>query len=290
MPAPAKPLAWYEGEEVPRAGTTSAAALARRQRLYRAWVWASVVLAPLAFLTALISATRPAAQAPAPTSPGEAAAIVALRSWLAAKPPPLPGGRIVTWTGASRLSQRAKPGWSAEQDDFIVLAAGGQMWLASVEVALVPGASPIAIGTPSIEPLPPQATAPASGPWPGLGASTDVPPLVGAAIRGWARAYVSGDPAELRLAVGDNNPAHVYTPLQGVVAEATQIPWYAPLPRSADAVAQVQLWLRWAGERAMAAQPMTLDVLVARASGLAPLVVSWGPPGTGPTLKQYSPQ
>ena len=289
MPPSARPLTWYDGEEVPRAGTSSAAALARRQKLYRSWVWASVALAPLAFLTALVAAERSGGSAAGPSSPGEAAATVALESWLASKPYPLPGGHLVDWAGASRVAQRGSPKWRAEDDRFVV-AAGGQLWSASVEVALVPGSQPVVLAGPDLVRLPVPASQPTSGPWPGLSAGQGAPSLVSTAVAGWARAYCSGDPSELRLAVGDNDPAHTYSPLTGVAAERVQVTWYATLPRSSGAVAQVDLWLRWAGERAMPARPVVMDLLVARASGLAPLVVSWGPPGSGPSLKQYEPQ
>jgi len=284
----AKPLAWYDGEEVPRAGTSSATALARRQRLYRAWVWASVALAPLAFLTALVAAERSAGPAAGPSSQGEAAATVALESWLASKPPPLPRGRLVDWAGASRLAGRGAAGWHAEDDHF-VLAANGQIWSASVEVAVVPGGEPVVLAGPDLAPLPGPASQPSSGPWPSLSASKGAPSLVSTAVAGWARAYCSGNPSELRLAVGDNDPAHSYTPLTDVAAERVEVAWYATMARSSDAVAQVDLWLRWTGERTMPGRPVVMDLLIARASGLAPLVVSWGPPGTGPSLERYEP-
>ena len=290
MPPSAKPLTWYDGEEVPRAGTTSAAALARRQKLYRAWVWASVALAPLAFLTALVAAERSGGSSAGPSSPGEAAATVALETWLASKPPPLPGGHLVDWAGASPLTRSGPAKWHAEDDRFVVAATGGRLWSASVEVALVPGSEPVVLAGPDLAPLPGPTPQPASGPWPGLSAGQSPPPLVGTAVAGWARAYCSGNPSELRLAVGDNDPAHAYSPLTGVATERVQVTWYATLPRSSDAVAQVDLWLHWVGERAMPARPVVMDLLVARASGLAPLVVSWGPPGSGPSLKQYEPK
>ncbi len=285
------PLAWYDGDEVPRAGVASTQALARRQRLYRAWVWASVVLAPFAFLVALVSATRSGAPPAILTSPlGQAAASVALSAWLKSHPAPLPGAHVVDWAGASVVGQAPGPaGWQAVDEHFVLVGMSGTLWMATVEVAFAAGAMPGVVAGPYVVPLATSQSVATSGPWPGLQAGT-VPTLVSAAIAGWARAYCSGNPAELRLAVGDNDPAHVYQPLGGVVAEAVAVPWYAQLPRSSDAVAQVDLHVRWAGQRVMPAQPMVMDLLIARASGLAPLVVSWGPPGSGPSLRAYQPQ
>lgn len=289
MPS-AKPLAWYDAEEVPRAGTVSTDALARRQKIYRAWVWASIVLAPFAFLVALASAARPNAAPAQASSPGEAAATVALRSWLASKPAPLPGGRLVDWAGATTVAASSgQGGWQSEQDSFVVEGAGGRLWTAIIEVAISSGQASVVAG-PSLQPVTASPGAPSTGPWPSLAATTSAPSLVVSAVSGWARAYCSGNSSELRLAVGDNNPSHVYSPLGGVVAEQVQVEWYATLPRSSNAVAQVDLWVKWAGERSMSAQPMAMDLLVARASGLAPIVVSWGPPGSGPSLKSFSPQ
>jgi hypothetical protein len=267
----------------------SSDALARRQRLYRAWVWASVVLAPIAFLTALASLGR---SSPSPNlvgGVGRAVATVALQSWLASKPPPLPAGRIVEWDGSSVVGPSGgQPGWRAVQERFVVLSRG-QMWEATVEVALIGGSAAVVGGGPYVEAAPAPAAAPATGPWPGLNASGFAPSLVVAAIDGWARAYCSGDPAELRLAIGDNDPAHVYSPLSGVDGERVQIAWYANLPHSSSAVAQVDLYVRWRGEKTMPTRPIVLDLLVTRAIGLAPLVVSWGPPGSGPSLRTYEP-
>jgi len=261
--------------------------LAARQRFYRWWVWVSLAMVPVALVAVLASAAKSAGPA-GPGAVGEPVATVDLHNWLASKPSPLPGGHVVDWQGAVALatSGGVNP-WSSYDEDFAVQAKG-RLWRAVIEVAVVAPGEAVAISGPDLEPYPSAVQAPASGPWPGTNASSDVPSTVSAAISAWANAYCSGNPAILRLAVGDVDPAHVYAPLAGVGAEHVAAVWYAGLP-DGDALAQVDLWVRWAAQRSAPTQPMVLDVLVARASLLAPLVVSWGPAGTGPELHAYQP-
>ena len=179
---------------------------------------------------------------------------------------------------------------------------------ADVEVALT-ASGPVALGGPSLMPvqLGPSAGSAAtqSGPWPGLVATTSVPPAVSQTVQSWADAYTSGNPATLALAVGDPDTADHYTPLSGVAAVAATVGEAAQVKGTTgdDMAVEVALDITWAGQQngqstngpsggnQSAVNPQgpqtTLDLLVERAHTAAPVVVAWGPPGSGPTLIAY---
>lgn len=280
----------------------------------RMWVWASVALAPVALvgdiglLGARSGSTASSGPALAAASPGETVALEAVQSWLAASPSPLPKGRVVAWLGASPVaatkapkgsSYAGGPNFTAEIDRFSLVGPGGGTYLVGVEVATYPDGSAVALSGPSLEPAAPPVSSPASaGPWPGLNASSSVPSAVTQAVDGWAQAYTSGSASQLHLAVGDPNSSDYYRPLSGVASVTATPAWAAAIgPSAADEmIVQVTLDITWDSQAASAAQSSgngpsgpqtTLDLLVARASTAAPVVVAWGPPGSGPTLHPY---
>ena len=141
-----------------------------------------------------------------------------------------------------------------------------------------------------------------SGPWPGLVATTSVPPAVSQTVQSWADAYSSGNPATLALAVGDPDTADHYTPLSGVAAVSATVVEAAQVKGTTgdDMAVEVALDITWAdqpanrqtgNEQSVSVNPQgpqtTLDLLVERAHTAAPVVVAWGPPGSGPTLTAY---
>jgi len=122
-----------------------------------------------------------------------------------------------------------------------------------------------------------------------------------AAVQAWAAAYTSGDPAALRLTVGDPDPARGYLPLTGVAAADTTVGPSTVLDPATVAV-RVELAITWptaepAGsataavtspaEPPAAAAKVAFDVLVTGADTAAPRVVAWGGPGTGPELTPF---
>jgi len=188
------------------------------------------------------------------------------------------------------------------------------VYQASVAVALDPsGTGAVAMGGASITKEPQTTTSQwfTGGPWPGITSSNAVSSAVQEAINGWVDAYTGGNAAALSLAVGDTDSAHTYVPLSGVqsaaatvvaaaprIAPNSQVPITARAARTANPTAEIveiTLAIRWNGEPTpppgtqgqSAAPKTTMDLLVERANTSAPVVVAWGPQGTGPTLVPY---
>lgn len=306
--------AWFESDEAPRVGVDTSTQLARRQRWLRVFVWACVILTPIAALSTIaMAAHRTKSRASAGQSSldpvGRAPAEVALSQWLASTPPPVPGASILSWDGQTTLpayraprqtgtqtQDTAAPTFTAVVERFTVLGQNGAWYSAGVEVALNGSGGAVVLGTPSLEedPTPPSGSWASGGPWPGLSITSSAPAPVAQAITGWAQAYASGNPQTLTLAVGDTNPSDFFTPLSGVSSITATATDYATIgPPSADeAVAEVTLSIVWNGEAPPApgstqAPTVTMDLLIERAGSAAPVVVAWGPPGSGPTLHPY---
>lgn len=314
--------------DLPRPGGPAERAVQRKTRRLRVFVWASVCLLPLALLgdVALVGSratSKTASTTSAGASAGETAARLEIARWASQHPSPLPGARIVDWLGTTPVPL-SKPGkqspvaggtvFRAEIDRFAVTGASGKLFDVSVEVALGSHGSAVPVGDPSIEPGPPSIASPSSdGPWPGINATATVSSTVAQAIQGWAQAYTSGSPSALHLAVGDPSSADFYQPLSGVASVTATPTWAAPVgSKSSDAeIVEVDLAITWSSQTSATSgvsgtsgttgvsglsgssgssslTPMTMDVLVERASSAAPVVVAWGPPGSGPTLTPYA--
>lgn len=263
----------------------------------------------------------PAAEA---NSPGRAVATVAVQGWLAQKPSPLPGASILSWDGATALRAAPQPPAGSsdpgdpsdssnpqnsgsgipearyETDEFTLVTKAGAFWDASIEVAVDsrPGGGAAAVTGVSITPVP----GPASdawdtdGPWPGVAKQTSVSPSVGTAVQSWASAWTSGSAATLAQAVQDPDGSHSYTPVTGVATVSPSVLYAAPAPGGRDEeMVEVSLGITWRGQPAPPANqgqgqqgtPTVMDLLVAHAGTAAPVVVAWGPPGSGPTLRPY---
>jgi hypothetical protein len=261
-------------------------------------------------------------------SPGKDAAIIAANTWIESVPAPILGGKILSWNGfdlqpkvtvADSLKRDVTtPEYDVEIHHFTVIDNRGQQYTSDVAVAVSAVNGAIALGTPSLNPIAPSATGWAgSGAWYGLERAPQ-PDAVTAAITAWARAFVSGDPDELRLAVGDNDPSHSYVPLTGVTSVVPSIVAVAAVPvlrsdgTKSDApatqlVVQIQLRIIWKETNQVAYETdadgipiipdsvqtrgdslITYDLIIDRADGAAPQIVAWGGAGSGQQLTPYS--
>tara|TARA_R110002051_G_scaffold60546_9_gene110901 strand:- start:14897 stop:16012 length:1116 start_codon:yes stop_codon:yes gene_type:complete len=310
---------WLDNaEEVPRVNTVAAIDRSKRQRFYRRFIIATIVLLPISLVTNVLTfgqigtgQVEASAQYVA-NSEAKAAAIIAVEDWLAEEISPLPaGGRLVSWDGADLVVKPVQtdaeskknpvPDFDIETHHFTVVDGTGVTYSADVAVAIDPATGAHVMSSPSIIPNAPSAdggSVSGSAPWFGL--STATPPnSVTDAVSAWAKVYTGGEPNALRLAVQDDNGDHTYVPLSNVASQSVAITRAAYLPdEGADAgaqpsktskmIVQVTLTVQWEGTREPKSgeklPTITLDLLVSNAGGAAPFVVAWGGPGSGPTL------
>jgi hypothetical protein len=359
---------WLDVEEAPRSGLPDTAKNARRAKTLRIFVWASVVLFPIALL-ALIGTAGSSSEVPAATagqsSKGRIAATGALEAWLDSPQSPLPDGELISWDGAvERTSEVVEPtgdgaGYTvttesntftvgvripeattttttkpakaegssseksttttaattttegdssspaADETDTPTISAGDtpSTWSATYQVevlvALDSRGGAIVVSQPSIIPIPSASAdswAPSTPTWTGL-TSTQAPENVKTAASRWTDAYVSGDADDLRLATGDPTETNVYTPLVGPLSATTEVTAAASADEGVTMVVRVSITARWPGQPDPAddstdsdavTPPFELDLLVEGADTGAPVVVAWGPPGSGADLTAYS--
>ena len=307
-PSPTVDLNWFDNAvEAPRPGTTDTRRLANRQRLFRWYVWGSIVATPLlAFLSLAEVAGHKGASAGAAgaqaSTPGETAGWQAVQGWLGQSPSPLPGGHVVAWTGATSVptvhlpkssSSQAGPPEDAQLEHFLVVGRGG-WYHVDVEVIDGPDGESAAISGPSFLPVGPAASGLVSGasPWPGLSPSASVPTPVSNAINSWLAAYTSGNAQTLLQSTGDPSINDAYLPLTGVsqasVANIAAAAAYGP---QGQMIVEAQLYIVWRGQPAgnvfNQGVLTTMDLLVERATTATPVVVAWGPPGSGTSLRPY---
>ena len=221
-------------EERPRPGALSGARIRRRARVFRVYLWAAAGLCPLLLLALLAVLTAPAAPAPPgrsdEVSPGRAAATGRVLDWLAGPDPGLPGGRLLLFSGAHPVGTPTTddtggdPAVTVEVDAFVVVDDRGNTFTAAVQVAVDGHGRAAVLSGPALTPLPrpDQDLARNAGPWPGRASAQPTAPQA-AAVRVWATAFTSGDPAALRLAVGDPDPGRGYLPLTGVAGARTTV-------------------------------------------------------------------
>ncbi len=323
----AAPLEWDYGDDlVPRVGLPDADRMAKRQKWLRRYVKSSVYLLPFVLVLSLFvelsnvhpRTTSSASNGSASSSPGRTVATLALERWMAETPSPLPHATIQSWDGARDIAPapvKAGPGqtapvtWTAELDTFTLIVGSSTptVYSAVLEVALKPGGGAVALGGPSLTVQPPTATTSgwATGaPWSGITSTGTVSAPVQSAIDGWLTAFTSGSGSQLRLAVGDTRSSVYYVAMAGiasatdnVVATATRVaPNLAPTATSMNPsaeIVEVTLSLLWKGEKSPAfgsstsGPATTMDLLLERANTAAPVVVAWGPPGSGPGLVPY---
>jgi len=298
-------------EERPRPGALSGARIRRRARVFRVYLWAAAGLCPLlllALLAALTAPTAPAASGQSDAaSPGRAAATERVLDWLAGPDPGLPGGRLLLFTGAHPVDTpttddtAGDPPVTVEVDTFVVVDDRGNTFTAEVQLAVDGNGRAAVLSGPSLTPLPQPDPdlARNAGPWPGRASGQPTAPVT-VAVRAWAAAFTSGDPATLRLAVADPDPARGYLPLTGVGSARTTV-GSATVLDPATVVVRAELAVTWAPTAEAASAVSTpanptpavsppvigFDVLVTGADGAAPRVVAWGGPGTGPALTAF---
>ncbi len=310
-----------EVREVARAGLPETRQPKKlRTAIYKCYVWVAVICFPLALMAVIATAaggssteqtgTTGDQSATATSSPGRTAATLEIQSWLAGDNSPLPGGQILSWDkavdlpaakpqgGPSARAQNSAPvTYRTELDFFTLIDGKGRTYTATIQVAIDPrGGGAQALGGPSLTPTTPSAGDgwASGGPWPGLATSSQFSSSVQTAITGWATAYTSGSAESLRLAVGDTTAAHTYLPLTGVQS-VTATPVVQALYGGKDSIiVEVTLNIVWTGQKVdpnatsdTNTPVTTMDLLVQRASTAAPVVVAWGPPGSGITLKPY---
>lgn len=295
---------WYDSEEVPSMAVPTGKKLAKTIRLYRRIALASFVALPLSLVVTMMMAIKLASRTPvvlpSVAPPGETVARVSLDEWLSSVPSPLPHAKVLYFDGDSvvtpphvSLSSATKNRWTARDERFVV-STGRHQYVVTVEVGFPLGNTTGAVNaTPEIAPLPAPSSNPASqnGPWPDVAANSSAPQPVAQAVQGWAQAYTSGSASALRLSVGDTNPQDHFTPLSGVASVTSSANWSLPLTSSGLMAVNVSLDIVWNGQQSQAQSqapsPTTMDLLVERANTPAPVVVAWGPPGSGPTLTPY---
>jgi len=255
-------------------------------------------------LLSLVSATS--AKSPTVTDhassslSGEVVAWQAVQRWLSQSPSPLPHTHVLSWLGSSPVPYSRPPHGQPSAlvgRDLIerFLAISPSTWYkVYVEVVIGQGGSAAALSGPFFTSLSPasQSLAQNASPWPGLQVSASVPGPVQAAVQSWLAAWASGNPQTLLQATGDPSVEHSYVPLYGVagasLAGITAAADYGP---AGQMLVEAQVYIAWRGQSMAAVQGQsnltTLDLLVERATTATPVVVAWGPPGSGPTLHPY---
>lgn len=313
---------WLDGApEVPREDVTANQDRSKRQRFYRRFIVASIILLPLSLGANILILGDSIGNPPATSHSavqlnpaGRAAATMAVQEWLDSDVSPLPGqGKILSWDGAkvqpkpvvSDDSAQAQklPKYDIEIHSFTLEDGLHSTYTVTVQVAVDPSAGAQVLGTPSLVPV---AATDASifgntSPWMGKVESTP-PDAVKSAIKAWAKAFTSGDPDALRLAVQDDNGKHVYVPLSNVADHTVEVIHSAyiadegsdqskKITKSTRMISQVQLSVEWVGAPARkdnATLPkITYDLLIEKVGGGAPVIVAWGGPGTAPEFKAY---
>lgn len=306
---------WEQAEEVPRAGLPAAEKLDRRSKRMRRFVWSYIVMAPLMILVLIILMANSLGGSDAPPAPKtnqfaatKSDAVVAVRKWLASSPSPLPGGVLVGWDSATSKKVTGDPedtsdDYTVEVHHLTVASPTGTLYGTTVSLAVSDVVGAAVVGEPSLVPRPPSDQSfRGESTWPGLD-DTQAPEPVEAAVSTWAQAYSSGDPKALGLAIQDTSEAHSYMPLVGARLTEGSVEKAAGLwPKDMTAaqreeagdpdrmIVRAVFAIRWSGVKVDAEDDLptvTYDLLVEKADTAAPVVVAWGGPGTGPSLKRY---
>ena len=304
------PTMWDQAEEVPRAGIPSTDRLNRRMRWNRRFIWAVLAAFPLMggglIVTAASLKAAGVEEAPAAVvDPGaRAVAISAVTSWLGGVPAPLPGGRLVSWDTAALLPAFVPTSADTKEDvaaaatlnthELTVQDGTGALFAVQVLVASNRLGEMSVVGLPSLLPLPPASDwAAGASAWPNLAQTTADAPVL-SAVDAWVEAFTSGDPAKLRLTVGDPDTEHAYMPMSGVLSatgESSTAGWVLDEAgeQTSTMIVQVDVQFTWPGADPLKAGPKAAgyDLLVTGADSGAPRVVAWGGAGTGPVLTEF---
>lgn len=309
---------WWETERVtvPVVENVPLKQHRRRRRVYTVYLWAAAMLLPLALLAVIILAGQglgagPAVQNQTSTTTDLAAAQaqVQVERWIAGEPSPLPGGRVVAYTGATTKTPAPdkgsdEPPLPVTSYGFVLTDTAGNLYTTSVEMQTSPERGAVPIGTPALVPVPPSDTTAAGSvwPWPGVEQGSARPAFT-VAVDAWSKAYTSGSPEALKQTVGDPSEDRSYMPLSGLTFTTPAVGqvgalWAEDQDKSIVGSTPRQVMLRvtfqavWAGQSTTAtggkgAATMTYDLLLDRADTAAPAVVAWNAPGTA-ALTPYS--
>jgi hypothetical protein len=139
-----------------------------RRRLITIYLWVSALLFPFLIFAVIVLAVR--IVAPPASSAGEgsdlsvtreaAQAQVAVERWLAGKPSPLPGGRVIAYTGStSKPAQQQNNQQGADRRtlttySFVLADPTGNMYDTSIQMVLS-DAGAVALADPALVPIPP---------------------------------------------------------------------------------------------------------------------------------------
>lgn len=304
-------------EELPRADIELVDRNAKRARLYRVVVFSCVFAVPVMGLSAvavvpklLATPVAAAAHSDAVNSPTKGVAMTAVQAWLNQSPSPLPGGQILSWDGAqvqatpsikvNKDTNQTTEVQGLELNTLTLVAPNGALFTTQVQVGYSPIRGAQVIGQPTLIPRAPddKGSWPNLTPWPDFTkvGSTDA---IKQAASAWVKAFTSGDPDALRLAVGDTSQTHSYVPLVQATATDVKVGDAAARKTASDSsgqakasevVAQVSFAVTWAGQpvdRNTTPARITYDVLIDKADTASPVVVAWGGAGSGESLAPF---
>lgn len=309
---------WLEGvEELPRADIEFIDKTSKRMKFNRMFIYTTIGLMPVSLLANIAMLPKVLEEEPPPppiaqsvSSPTKAVAMTAVEKWLNADPSPLPGGRLLSWDGAEVQAEPSivtnpDTGQTTENQGLqlhtmTIVAASGALYTTQVQVAYNEIRGAQVMGKPALIPRAPDETTawPNLSAWPNLAQATKTDEI-SQAVDAWVKAFTSGDPNVLRLAVGDTGANRSYVPLVGAAASDIRVNLVASEPMAPDAdgserpatvVAQIEFNIKWANQdvpRGQALSSVTYDVLIENADTAAPKVVAWGGAGTGEELKPY---
>lgn len=305
---------WSDQEESPRADIPSAKKLRKRTTLYRRVIWATLFLFPVTLLALFVAVSNtgeesgPAFMGPPPT---EATAISSIITWIDQKPSPLPGGRVISWDSYEKAPlptgrDKVEGIESLEVHTLTVAAPTGALFTTTVQIAVGDSIGETVVSTPTLVPLPPSGTdgtaTSSLTPWPTLESSTATEGAE-TAIKAWAEAFTSGDPAALLNVVGDERGGVSYVPLSGLTFDIENYSIDAvagifgddqdrtePSVVPEKMIVSVTFEGQWAGVQTdvtTQSPQFTYDLLISRANTASPRVVAWGGYGSGSWLKEY---
>lgn len=320
-------LYWADEDviEAPRVDTDDYKRIKRKRVLLRAWVWVSLALVPIMALVSIVIIGNLIGEEETADvtvdSPQKARAILEVERWLKTDPEPVPGGELLSWNSVEALpnpelddSEQMKELPLVEVHRLTVASGSGAVFDVEVQTATSTTEGTSILAGPSLIPQAPAGdSASGTNPWPTL-KTTSVQPAGEAAVAAWAQAFTSGDPDQLRIAVGDPNADSSYVPLAGAQVESITLRKAGIRETVTEGekevpeliTAQVRLVIRWVpteepgqtpeptenpastGEERAEEQYTDYDVLISGASTASPRVVAWGGPGSGLWLEPYS--
>jgi hypothetical protein len=317
--APANNPWLTDAEELPRADIELVGKSDKRVKVGRFVILSCLVLTPIMSLAWIVAIPK-LLETPEPvkvadnlvTSETKPTAILAVESWLAQSPAPLPGGRLVSWDG---VEIQATPSLTSDPNtnqtietqglelhNMTVASGTGSVFTTQVQVGYSPFRGAQLIGKPTLIPRAPddKTSWPNLTAWPNLTKVTKTEEI-DQAVSAWVNAFTSGNPNTLRLAIGDTGANRSYVPLNQATPSDIQVTDTASpagdvkssdstQKRPSSVVARVSFAVRWQGQTVTTSDTLSrvsYDVLIEKADTAAPVVVAWGGAGSGETLKAY---